>query len=119
MISHAAYLILSDPEKFSAKMAQRAILLFGTYDLSIPRSFIAEELDKRFAWEAGSAKRLLAQMVDAGLLQSLSRGRGSAGGQSMVMISPGCSWSPRTLMEQWERQEQTRERVEFATLPIR
>jgi len=117
MISHHAFLLLADPAKFSATRCQQAIALFGAYDLSIPRSFIPAELDKRFGWPEGSAKRLLAQMVDEGLLQSLSRGRASSGGQSMVMMTAICSWSPKSLLDQWTRMEEARERVEFATLP--
>jgi hypothetical protein len=114
VISHHTYLLLGDPSRCPAYTCQRAILLFGTFDLSIPRLLIAGELDQRFAWPSGSAQKLLNWLRDNDILVSLAHGRLSAGGQTLFVISQDHCWTPRSLMEQWEREELARDRAEVA-----
>lgn len=113
MLNHLAFIALS--EKASAQTCQRALALFGMYDLSVPRLLVAEELDKRFGWPAGAAQKTLNHLADLDILTSLAHGRLSAGGQTLFMISESCSWSPRSLADQWERDELVRDRAQVAT----
>jgi hypothetical protein len=115
VLNHIAYLLLSSDD-CSAANCQRAIRLFAEYDLSVPRLLVGEELDKRFGWPAGSAQKTLNCLFDLGILVSLSHGRISAGGQTMWMISEHCSWTPRSLADQWERDCLLRDRAQGARI---
>lgn len=116
VLNHQAFLILGNPTLITASKAQQAIRLFADYDMTIPRSFVPEELDKRFGWSAGAAKKLLASLVELGVLESLSQGRLSAGGHACWVLAAGMGWTPRSLMEQWERLELVGERAGVARI---
>lgn len=118
MLNHQALLILGDQSKITASKAQQAIRLFADYDMTIPRSLVPEELDKRFGLSAGTAKKLLATLVELGVLESLSQGRLSAGGHACWVLAAGMGWTPRSLMEQWERLEMVGERAGVARIAV-
>jgi hypothetical protein len=113
VLTHTAFLALAAPG-VSPQTAQRALQLFGTFDLSVPRALVPGELDARFSWPAGSTQRLLNSLADLNILVTLSRGRLSSGGVSLWMISDSAGWTPKSLMEQWSRLESSVERAAVA-----
>jgi hypothetical protein len=108
MLNHHAFILLS--EKASAQNCQRALRIFGEWDLSVPRLLISQEIDKRFGWTTGSCQKTINALLDLGILVSLAHGRLSAGGQTLFMIAEQFGWTPRSLADQWQREELQRDR---------
>jgi hypothetical protein len=118
MLSHVALLILGDPTQVPQIRCQQMIRLFAEFDFSIPRSIIPDELDRRFSWGEGSARRVISLLIELEILQSFSKGRPSAGGSSMLVINPKFSWSPRSLADQWQRVQDAQDRAGFVQSPL-
>lgn len=114
MISHSAYLILGDPSRCSAQTCQRAIRIFAEFDLSLPRALVPADLERRFSWPAGAGLKTLNALVDLGVLSSMSHGRASSGGMTMWIIAQSVGWTPKSLQDQWEREQLAQARAEVA-----
>lgn len=115
MINHTLLLLLSNSGITSARACQHACRLFAEYDLSVPRQLIPQALDNRFAWSKGSAQRLLNFLTDNQVLVSLSRGRHAAGGAEIFVLAASFSWTPKSLMDQWQRVEEQDARTALAS----
>lgn len=118
MVTHQAFLILADPTRCSASLCQRAIRIFGEYDLSLPRALVCGELDKRFNWSPGSAQKTLNMLVDTGILSSMSHGRMSSGGMHLFILSREYSWTPSSLSEQWKHMQVAADRATVASAEL-
>ena len=115
MLSPEAYRILSDPNLISAPRTQQALQLAYEFDLSLPRSVIPEELDKRFDWGLGTCRKLLSHLCQIGILQDLRRETRPGKDQTwMIVLAPAATFTPRALADAWDRQRVAAQREEFA-----
>ena len=106
MLNHHALALLASP-KLPSPSSQRALQLFADYDLSLPRKLWTEELDQRYSWKAGAARKLISQLCQLGLLMDLNRRQSES---TVLQLAPGYCWTPRSLAEQWRCMQESNER---------
>lgn len=106
MLSHLALRQLATstgPSAFPPSLLPCALILFADLDLSLPRALVPAQLDHRYGWPAGRARRLLVALERSGLLIPI-------GNRGLYRLAPAFTWSPRTLAEQWRRERGQGER---------
>lgn len=114
MLNHLALRLLAQPSTLPTTLLPSALQLFADYDLSLPRRLLHQELDSRYAWRPGTSSKLVGRLINAGLLNELSKGVNlrSKLDVNCVCLAREYTWTPKSLADQWRLMDGAEQRMD-------